>query len=338
MIDTSLAQQIWNEVERAQRILLHMHPTPDGDSAGSSLALRDVLDSMGKDVTLIQGDTAFPDYLRHLPGAENVEPHPYGSVETEQFDLFIILDSANKDQISRQSEVVFPENLRTLVIDHHATNEGYGDINWIDSGYVATCHMVFDLLTAAKIEISREAATCLFVGMFTDSGGFQYPPTSAATLHAAADLAAKAPDFSEYIFHINNTFDPENMYYRGIALKNIELFHNGHIAISAVSASELDSRGILPDQADKSFIANQLKSVVGWDVAVGLVESEPGVVKASFRTRKPEIYHVGKIAAMLGGGGHQAAAGLTLKTSLDDAKRQIVEAVLAWENEHGATE
>ncbi len=332
MIDTSLDQKIWQEIESATTILLHMHPTPDGDSAGSSLALRDVLAEMGKDVTLIQGDSELPDYLRHLPGAEFVEPHPYGAVETGEIDLFIILDSAALSQISRQTDVVFPENMRTVVIDHHGTNQGYGDVNWIDSGYVATAHMVYDLLQANQVSISHDAAMCLYVGMFTDSGGFQYPPTNGHTLRAAADLADKAPDFHEYIFHINNTFDPENMYYRGMALNNIELFHNGKIAISVVSANELNSKGIMPDQADKSFIANQLKSVVGWDVAVGMVETEPGYVKASFRTRKPDIYHLGKITEMLGGGGHQAAAGLTLKTSLSDAKRQIVAAVLEWEN------
>jgi len=336
MIDSSLAQKIRNEVDQANRILLHFHPTPDGDSVGSALGLRDILVNEGKHVTVIQGDSAFPDYLRHLPGAEEVMAHPYSQVELDEIDLFIILDSASLSQISNQEEVTFPEHLRTVVIDHHPTNTGYGDINWIDSSYPATCQMVYELLAAWNSDITPNTATCLFVGMFTDSGGFQYPPTSGDTLRAAAALADIAPDYAQYIFHINNSYDPENIYFRGIALNNIELYHNEKIAISSVTAHDLLRHNIQPDQADKSFIANQLKSVIGWDVAVGMVEPEPGVVKASFRTRRPEVYHVGKISALLGGGGHQAAAGVTFRnTTLEDAKRQIVQAVLDWETEIG---
>lgn len=338
MIDHSLSQAIRAEVDTAQRILLHFHPTADGDSVGSALGLRAALVNLGKEVTVIQGDTAFPEYLRHLPGAETVEAQAYPDVETTEFDLFIILDSASKTQISNREEVIFPENLRTVVIDHHATNDGYGDVNWIDSGYPATCQMVYELLLSWDIDFTHDMAACLFVGMFTDTGGFQYPPTSGDTFRAAADLVDRVPDFSQYIFHIENSYTPEHLYYRGLALNNIHLYHGEKIAISLVSYTDLQSRGIQPDQADKSFIANQLKSVVGWDVAVGMVETEPGTVKVSFRTRRPDVYHVGKIAALLGGGGHQAAAGASLRNvSLEDAQRQVVQAVLAWENEHSNT-
>jgi len=332
MIDTSLSQAIRAEIDAAKHILLHFHPTPDGDSVGSALGLRQALREMGKFVTVIQGDTAFPDYLRHLPGSENVVPQPFGEVDLNEFDLFIVLDSASKTQISNQTDVLFPEHLRTVCIDHHATNDGYADVNWIDSSYPATCQMVYELLKSWNHEISRASAGCLFVGMYTDSGGFQYPPTSGDTLRAAAELADIEPEYARFIFHIENSYDPENIYYRGLALNAIELFHNDTIAISSVSTEQLQSKNIQPDQADKSFIANQLKSVVGWDVAVGLVEIDPGVIKASFRTRDPQRYHLGKIAGRLGGGGHQAAAGLTLKgMSLEEAKLQIVEAIIGSE-------
>lgn len=336
MIDTALSQKIRAEVDQAQHILLHFHPTPDGDSVGSALGLREALVGLGKEVTVIQGDTAFPEYLRHLPGGEAVELHPYSAVDHAEVDLFIILDSASKGQISNRDEVIFPDSMRTVVIDHHATNSGYGDVNWVDSSYPATCQMVYELLTSWNIDITYNTAACLFVGLYTDTGGFQYPPTSGDTLRAAADLVDRVPDYAQYIFHIENSYSPEHLYYRGLALNSIELFHGERIAISSVTSQQLKERNIQPDEADKSFIANQLKSVVGWEVAVGMVETEPGSVKASFRTRKPDMYHVGKIAAMLGGGGHQAAAGLSFRdTSLEDAKRQIVQAILAWEHEHG---
>lgn len=302
---------------------------------GSALAFRDVLiHHFDKQVTVLTGDTTMPTNLQHLPGTEYVDPHPYPHIELDDIDLFLILDSAARSQISRIEDVKFPDHMKTICIDHHVTNDGYADINWIDGDYPATTQMLFDLFQDWGVDLSHDAALNLFVGMFTDTGGFQYPPVDHRTLEAAAQLAKKAPDYPQAIFAIQNTMSREQLFYQGMALKNIELFHEETIAISAVSKDELAEFGIHPDQADKSFIANHLKAVVGWQVAVGMVEVEPNVVKASFRTRDAQKYHVGEIAAALGGGGHAAAAGATLKSSLTDAKRLIVEAVLAHENKH----
>ncbi len=327
---SDLAEQIWKELDHADSILLHFHPNPDGDSMGSALGLAHVLRDSGKAVTVIAGDSLIPEYLRHLPGVELVQEIPFTSVDQTQFDLFVILDSASKDQISKQSEVEFSPSLRTIVVDHHATNTGYADINWIDSSAPATAQLVTELVTLKDLSISTAAATCLLVGLYTDTGGFQYPPTGPRTFAAAATLAAVAPEYHQAIFPIHNQLSPHNVQYQGLALRNIQLFplpDGKQLALSVVSAQERLEAGITPEFADKSHIANILKSVVGWDVAVGVVEIEPGNVKASFRTRNTKQYHVGNIAASLGGGGHAAAAGLSLQDSLPETVQKIVQAV-----------
>lgn len=333
MLTPAVLTQIQSAVQASQRILLHLHPTPDGDSMGSALAFWHFFKSLGKEVTVISGDSAVPEYLAHLPGADQIEPHPFDQVDLAQYDLFVILDSAALTQISRNAPVEFPEHLNTIVIDHHATNTGFGKINWIEAEYPATCQMVYELLEAWPAEISADMARCLFVGLFTDTGGFQYPPVSAKTLHAAAKLAECAPDFPQMLFPIANTFSAGHLRFQGLALHNIELHHNDSIALSAVSYEQLVSKDIQPDEADKSGVANQLKSVVGWEVGVALAEIDPGHVKASFRTRDPERFHLGKIAASLGGGGHQAAAGLTLKMPLEQAKYEILQAIIAHDGQ-----
>lgn len=330
MLSDSLFQDIRQAIKSSQRVLLHLHPTPDGDSMGSALGCWHFLRALGKDATVISGDSAVPEYLAHLPGAEMIDPHPLDQVDLTQFDLFIILDSAALTQISRNAPIEFPEQLRTIVIDHHATNPGFGHINWIESGYPATCQMVFELLQRWSFEITPDIARCLFVGLFTDTGGFQYPPVSAQTLHAAAHLAERAPDFPDMLFPIENTFSAGHLRYQGVALRNVELHQNETIALSVVSSEELAANNIQPDEADKSGVANQLKSVVGWEVGVAMVELEPGYVKASLRTRNPARYYLGEIAARLGGGGHQAAAGLTLKMPLEQAKYEILQAITEY--------
>lgn len=331
MLPAPLAEQIWNALDHAQTILLHFHPGPDGDSIGSALGLAQALRDLGKEVTVLRGDSPLPDYLSHLPGINLVKESTFPETDQTLFDAFVILDSAAPEQISRAGEVVFLPALTTIVIDHHATNKGYGQINWIDPTAPATAQLVYELLAFRNIDIKTDVATCLLVGLFTDTGGYQYPPTSSATFAAAGALAAKAPNYHQALFPIQNTFDPRHLAYQGLALKNVELHplpDGKQLAMSFVSYEEMKALNITPEFADKSQIANILKSVVGWEVAVAAVEIEPGTVKASFRTRDAQKYHVGNIAAKLGGGGHPAAAGLTLNMSLDEAKKALIAAVI----------
>lgn len=335
MLTTDLAEKIWDVLDHAESILLHLHPNPDGDSMGSALGLAHTLRSIGKKVIVIAGDSPLPDYLAHLPGADGIESLTFLAVDQTQYDVFVVLDSASPDQISRTGEVAFSPELRTVVIDHHGTNKGYGEINWIDPTSPATAQLVYELLAWKKLTIPQDAATCLLVGLHTDTGGYQYPPTSRATFLAAAALAEIAPHYHETLFPIQNSSDARNIAYQGLALRNLELHplsDGKQLAMSVVSAEERVELGITPEFADKSQIANLLKSVVGWEVAVALVEIEPGNVKASFRTRDARRYPVGSIAAVLGGGGHPAAAGLSLSMSLPEAKEQIIQAVTSWSN------
>lgn len=330
MSTTELMKNIWNEIEHAESILLHFHPNPDGDSMGSALGLAHALREMGKTVTVISGDSVIPDYLSHLPGIADVQVKNFLNVDQSEFDLFVVLDSAKEEQISRQGEIVFDENLKTIVIDHHSTNRGYGQLNWIDPTSPATAQMVYELLAWKDVSISQDSATCLLVGLFTDTGGFQYPPTGKRTFQAAAALAEIAPEYHQAIFPIGNSLDAQNLAYQGLALRNVELHpltDGKQLAISTVSSQERLEMGITPEFADKSHIANMLKSVVGWEVGAGMVEIEPGNVRVSLRTRDPKKYHLGNIAAKLGGGGHPAAAGLSLQMSLDEAKKAIIQAV-----------
>jgi phosphoesterase RecJ-like protein len=332
MMTNDLAEKIWNELNHANSILLHFHPNPDGDSMGSALGLAHILRDLGKSVTVIAGDSPVPEYLSHLPGAKDVRVEAFVNIDQSEFDLFVILDSASLEQISRQSEVVFTPNLKTIVIDHHGTNKGYAQENLIDPSSPATAQLVYELAAWKGVQISVNAATCLLVGLYTDTGGFQYPPTGKRTFTAAAALAEISLEYHQAIFPINNTLSAQNLAYQGLALRNVELFplpEGKQLSMSIVSAQERLEAGVTPEFADKSQIANMLKSVAGWEVGVAMVETEPGDVKISFRTRDPKKYHVGNIAAKLGGGGHPAAAGLTLKMSLEEAKKAVVEAVQA---------
>lgn len=329
--------QISSAIKDSHHILLHLHPGSDADSAGSALAFYHYLTSINKKVTLISGDSNLSPGLATLPGAKQITPQNFFDLNLADFDLFIILDSSEKRQISKLGEVVFPKHLKTIVIDHHASNQGFGDINLIEADSPATCQVVYKLFNSLKIKISKEIALCLFTGIFGDTGGFKYSSTSAETFSICAQLTKIAPNFTEILFNLENNDRPERPKLLGLHLSHIETYFNGRIALSGLSLSVLRKNNINPDDSVNAEISNTLKSVVGWEIGISMIEAGKDMVRASFRTRDPVIFDLSKIATATGyGGGHKAAAGASLPMSLSKAKRLILRTISRLHPELGS--
>jgi phosphoesterase RecJ-like protein len=323
-----LALAIWAEIEKAKRILLHLHVNPDGDSIGSALATYHALKALGKEVTVISGDSGLPRSYAHLPGFSDIKLLDFTQVDLSQFDLFLILDSAAPDRITAKAPVVFPPILRTVVIDHHSTNPKFAQINLVDTSAAATAQILFELFTLWKLPLSAEIASCLFVGLYTDTGGFRFPYTTKATFLAAAELVEKAPEFSRVISKFADN-QPRSMFnFERLALNNITTHFSDRLALASLSAPALKAAGL--ERGDligtSSMMASQLKRVEGWDIGVCLVEEVPGYIKISLRSEDGEKWNVAKVLETAGyGGGHPAAAGGVAKNeSLDQVKDKLL--------------
>lgn len=311
-------------IKDAKSVLLHCHPSPDPDSVGSALAMKFALEDMGKKVTVIKGDSPVPKGFVSFPGIGDIVLKSYIEIDPKDFDLFIIQDSGSKDMVSRKGEVSFPVGMKTVIIDHHASNPGFADLNLIDTTSPATAFILFQLFSFWNIELRREIALNLFMGMYTDTGGFKYQPCDYRILLAAAECARVAPDYTKVIFDMENSQSRENIYFQALALHSIETFCNDSVAISAVSSKELNEKHIPSDMIYGGEIANSLKSVVGWNIGVFMIEIEPHKIKMNFRSRDTEKYNVSKLAVALGGGGHRAAAGAGFSGTIDEAKHAVV--------------
>ena len=320
---SQIAPGILEVIKDSKKILLHLHPRPDGDSVGSALAMRGALLGLGKDVTVIKGDSPLPGYLSHLPGFEAILLKNIFEIDLSQFDLFIIQDSSALGHVSTLGEIKFPETLKTMVIDHHSSNLSYGNYNLVDSSCPATCQLLADLFSEWHIEITHDMAICLLVGIFTDTGGFKYRGVTSHTFALAADLTAKAPDFSEVISVMENHNTKNKLVYEGLALSSITTHLKDTLALSTVSFEQLQAKGI-PREEAKAEISNILKSVIGWQIGASLVEEAPNEVKISMRTRDGEKWDLSKVAAALGGGGHKSAAGVFLKVPLEEARTKLI--------------
>jgi phosphoesterase RecJ-like protein len=190
----------------------------------------------------------------------------------------------------------------------------------------ATAQIVYELFTYKKIKITPQIAACLFVGIFTDTGGFKYFNTTHKTLLIAANLTKIYPKFTQLIFNIENSDHPDRLKFISLMLSSIKTFYSDHVAIASISYDQILANNLNLDViGGYSELANMIKSVTGWDIAVTLVELQPKIVKVSLRTRNSDLYDLSKIAvATKSGGGHKPAAGATLSMSLEKSQDLIL--------------
>lgn len=321
---TRLSAKIKKQIDNSSRILLHLHPGPDGDSVGSALAFYHGLKQLKKNIQIISGDSPLPDYLSHLPGFKHIKSQSYFQTDLDNFDLFIILDTADTNMISSLNAVTFPPHLKTIVIDHHSTNPGFADINLIDTTAPAAAQIVYSLFVSWKIKIDKKIAACLLTGIYTDSQ-FKYEQTNWKTFAAASKLSKIYPDFPTLFSKVDNNNTPQAIKLVGLLLSSVETYLEKHLAIASISYQQSKKNHLSKSDGSGICTANILKSVVGWNIAATFFEVRPGVVKVSFRTRQPKKYNMAKIATTTGnGGGHPAAAGATLNMNLESAKQEIV--------------
>ena len=322
----AMAPQILAAIRSANNILLHLHPGPDEDSVGSALAMYHVLQGMGKQATIIAGDSELPEKWQVLPGYSLIKKVNFLQLPATDYDLFLIQDASTPMRISNLGAVNIPTAMRTVIIDHHQTNLEFGDINLVLPHYPATAQILYELFREWGIGLTHDVAVCLMVGMNADTGGFIYPLTTPDTFRAAAELAEYAPDYSKYISAIYNSKSKAEIAFDGLALNAVETICAGRVAMASVSYDQLQAKGISDAHVNAGHIAGTLRTVKEWLIGVCLVETAPGVVRVSFRTTHPDKYDVSKITGAFadGGGGHQAAAAGTVRQPLAVAKQYVI--------------
>lgn len=305
------------QVNKAKRMVLIAHVSPDGDTLGASLALRLAFLSLGKAVDVVcDGDV--PDNLRFLPGSACVmrpEDAPGG------YDAALAVDVSDRSLLGK-AEAVFDGAGVRLVIDHHATNPAYGDANFIRRGESACCLLAYEAIRALKVEMTLDMGACLMTGLSTDTGHFQYPATSPATLLAAGNLLALGVDISLLTRRLYRTQPMKRVQLTRIAYERMRFAFGGQVGVIHFTREDFEKTGCTFGQADG--LVNRALEVEGVRMAVLASEREEGI-KMSLRAVEPDT--VNDIAVLFGGGGHAQAAGCTIKAPLEEALEQVLAAM-----------
>ncbi len=303
------------QLNNSNSIALISHLDPDGDNLGSLTALSNSLFRYGKEVFPIEFDK-IPDNLKFLPFLDNLSDNANIKV-----DMIICLDCANYERLGKIDYVFDNANIR-VNIDHHMSNEFYGDINIVKKGYSSTCELVFDIIDGLNLPIDQQIATSLLTGISTDTGRFLYSATTKDTLEKSSKLMGYGAD----MLQINNSvyqskkFDAQLL--ENEILSSTEI-HREKIAISSVSLEQLEKYNV--ETSDIDGVINIFRDTDKIDISVFIKEKSNDEFKVSLRS-KGNI-NVGEIARALGGGGHKNAAATKLFGDYSSVLKKVKEEI-----------
>ena len=312
-------QQVLSAVQAAGSVLLFCHVSPDGDTLGSALALKLRLTAMGKSVRLLVDGEA-PSNLAFLPGMDAAEG-PDAAAGTA--DLALAVDVSCAERLGACAPAFYAA-ARTAVVDHHGSNPGFAQINWIDGDAPATAVLVYRLLEAMDGPIAREEAICLYTGLSTDTGNFIYESTSAESFRMMAALMDAGLPLAEYARRLFRVKELPFVRLLGQALPSLRLTCGGKVAGLTLTAEQMRKAGAKAGHTDG--LVDYAIDLEGVAMAYFARETEDGRVKVSLRALEP--WRVDQVAAHFDGGGHRLASGLTVDMPLSEAA-QAVEAALA---------
>jgi phosphoesterase RecJ-like protein len=302
---------IKERLEAAQKILITSHVRPDGDAVGSLLGLGLALQNAGKTVQMVLVD-GVPSNFDYLEGSDRIQKEAQGD-----FDTFITVDCADFKRVGKPFQ---PLRKPEINIDHHVTNERFGELNLIEGKDVATAAILTKYLPAWGYAITLPIAAALLTGIITDTLGFRTSNMTSEALRQAAQLMDTGVDMPDiYMRGLVHRSLPAARYW-GAGLSR--LTSSDGIVWSALSLEDRKACGYSGN--DDADLINMISAINGHKVGMIFVEQHDNHVKISWRALEPGV-DVSPIATHFGGGGHAAAAGADIAGTLAEVKPLVLE-------------
>lgn len=312
--------EIVRQLQAGQNFVLVGHAVPDGDCIGSLLAACTALRQMGKTVDMLLEDQV-PQIYSYLALAAEIK-RPF-QLDMEP-DTIIFLDCSDMERVGEKTLAWLKEKKAALVnIDHHATNDMFGDFNYVEPEAAATAEILFHIIAQLPVEMNTNIADCLFAGIVMDTGQFLNSNTTSATLRTTATLLDLGSSVDRARTHLFESKPREEVLLLRQALQHLNFNRDGRIAWMLLPHEEIEAVGA--GNIHPEGIINYARMIAGVEVALLFREITPGVVKVGFRSRGD--IDVARIAAEFGGGGHKRASGARLEGSLEEATGIILRKV-----------
>ena len=314
------AAKIAAAVKAAPRLVLATHAEPDGDAVGSVLAFAHTLRSLGGEATPWPMEAA-PRRYAFLPGFDELTST--APPAWRDGDVVVALDSADITRLPEPVAAFGRDGGAVINIDHHASNPGFGSVNWVEPAAPAAAAQVWVILRELTAELPDAVALCLYVGLVTDTGNFTYTNTNAWAFDMAADLVARGVSPADVEGELYRRYPAAYMNVLGAALAGMKS-RNGIVYVT-ITREALARAGAKAE--DIEGVVDYTRRVDGSRVGI-LFREEEGGVKISFRAA--EEIDVSCLARARGGGGHAAAAGCFVEGSMAEVQEAVLTEVEEW--------
>ena len=303
-------------LKEKKRFLLMTHKDPDADGIGSMLALGKALLNARKDVVLLTEEPA-PAPINLLNGSDSIVQH----FDSEKgFDAVVVLDCGNAKRVGGPHGYV--ERCRPLInIDHHETDDCFGDLNLVDPNSSSTGELVYKVIKMAGLSIDSDVAENIFAAIQADTGSFRYDNTTSESLRIAAEMMEHGAQPRQISRKMMDEYGLSRLRLLEMALGVVEFYYEGEIGMMTISSQMFESAQARWEDSEK--FVDYLRFVSGVEVSVLIREAGEDVYKFSMRSNNK--VNVAQLASIFGGGGHAKAAGFECHRPIGALKRDFLE-------------
>lgn len=299
-----------------KKIAITFHTSPDGDSLGSALALLIGLRKLNKEVYIISKEE-IPQTFLFMPCSEEINGEIIEPLKDT--DCVIVLDCGDFKRVNANL-CMQNKKFELINIDHHRSNDLYGDFNFVDVLASAVGEIVYELLRLLGVQLDEEISTCLYTSILTDTGCFRHSNTTEITHNIAGKLIHTGIDFSNIHRMIFENKKLEKMKFCGEIISNMVVELDGKVSIMYISKDMLQKYDLL--SSDTSDVIDFATSIDTVEVAILIKEFNNGV-KVSLRSKS--LIDVSKLAEIFNGGGHIRASGFYAEANFNDTKVKLIE-------------
>ena len=318
--------------ERADKIVIVTHVSPDGDALGSSLGLFHFLETQEKNVHVIVPN-AFPDFLRWMPGAKDIIRYDKYAEFADQLiaeaDVICCLDFNALSRIDEVAKPVAAAPGRKVLIDHHLNPEDFCRVTISHPEISSTSELIFRLICRMGNfeDITREGAECIYTGMMTDTGGFTYNSSRPEIFYIICQLLTKKLDKDKIYRNVFNNYSPWAIRLRGYIMnQKLNVLEDKHATYYSVSREEMAQYHFV--RGDLEGLVNEPLRIKGIRMSISLKEDDRLDNRIWVSLRSVDNYSVEEVATrFFNGGGHLNASGGRIDGTLEDAERAARQAI-----------
>lgn len=311
--------EITKLLEKNNSFLITSHKNIDGDAIGSELALYFILKKLNKKPIILNQDR-LPRIYNFLPDSDKVHCLEDNYINIKNIDVGIIVDCSNFERIEETHKIF--KNIKNIInIDHHNSNENYGDLNYIDSSASSVGEIIYDLIKFINLDLLDEKiSTCLYTAIITDTGSFRYSNVSSKTFSVVSDLASQGikPNLIADNIYNRNTYSGLKLL--GKALLTLEVDESNYVSWLTITRDMLNNTEANDEEVEG--IIDMARTLENTEVSILFRETKDNKIKVSFRSKGD--FNVNKFAGKFNGGGHPNSSGCVCSGKIAEVKEKIL--------------